>query len=176
MAALRLKIKQKTSSYQIFSTYWLGLTRTNLQFGLCAQSRRQRLVEVGLPQQRFLVTLVLDLVNEYVLGPAELAGHAKVEFALQGIGTTLHERYIVTTTSFSHQWCEFFKAPAGLEETLLPPGVGRRKTAYTGELPLQISNQLLDNSFRVRCSHWLTFKYPDLHHAYATTPYAPASR
>jgi hypothetical protein len=36
------------------------------QLGLGTQFRRQRLVEIGLAKQGFLVALVVDLVDEYV--------------------------------------------------------------------------------------------------------------
>ena len=39
MAVLKLKIKQKTSSYQIFSIYWPGPTRTIIFWLLLFQKR-----------------------------------------------------------------------------------------------------------------------------------------
>ena len=53
------------------------------QLRLGAQLGRQGLVEIGLAEQGLLVALVLDLVDQHVLGPAELCGHADVELALQ---------------------------------------------------------------------------------------------
>ena len=43
---------------------------------LRTQFRRKCLIEIGLTKQGFFIALVIDLMNENVPGPTELAGHA----------------------------------------------------------------------------------------------------
>jgi len=54
------------------------------------------------------MALVLDLMNEDILGPAELAGHAKIELPLQRVLAAIQDCQVVAPANFSHQWCEFF--------------------------------------------------------------------
>ena len=82
-------------------------------------STTPRLVEVGLAQQGFFVALIVDLMNEHVLAPAD----------------------------FSHQWREFFQTGVCLEKGFHPPGVGRRKAAYAGKVCPQIGGELLHHGF-----------------------------
>ena len=49
-----------------------------------------------------------DLVDEDILRPAELTGHADVEFAFERIGAPFKNDKIVAPANFSHHWCEFF--------------------------------------------------------------------
>ena len=59
------------------------------KFGLRPLCGCQCLVKVGLSQQGFLVTLIFDLVDQHILGPAEFPGQANIEFALQRVLTAL---------------------------------------------------------------------------------------
>lgn len=54
-----------------------------------ACSLGQGFVEVGLAEQGLFVTLVLDLVDKYVLGPAEPAGHRDVKLLFERIVAAL---------------------------------------------------------------------------------------
>lgn len=45
-------------------------------------------------------------------------------------------------TDFSHQQCEFFQPPMGLEKSLHPLKVGCRKTAHPGELGPNVGGEL----------------------------------
>jgi hypothetical protein len=42
-----------------------------------------------LAQQRFFAALIVDLVNEYVPGPARIAGHAQIKFPIEPVLTVL---------------------------------------------------------------------------------------
>ena len=119
-----------------------GVFVLHRQLGLGAKFRRQRLVEVGLAEQGFFIALVVDLVNEDILGPAELAGHAQIEFPLQRVLAALQDGQVVAPADFSHQWCEFFESGVRLEKSLHPPEVGGRETAHAGKLRPQIGGEL----------------------------------
>ena len=119
-----------------------GVFVLHRQLGLGAKFRRQRLVEVGLAQQGFFIALVVDLVNEDILGPAELAGHAQIEFPLQRVLAALQDGQVVAPADFSHQWCEFFESGVRLEKGFHPPEVGSRKAAHAGKLRPQIGGEL----------------------------------
>ena len=119
-----------------------GVFVLHRQFGLGAKFRRQRLVEIGLAQQGFFIALVIDLVNEHILGPAELAGHAQIEFPLQRVLAALQDGQVVAPADFSHQWCEFFQTGVCLEKGLHPPEVGGRKATHAGKLCPQIGGKL----------------------------------
>ena len=77
------------------------------------------------------VALIVDLMNEDVLGPAEFAGHAHIEFPLQRILAAFQNGQVMTPADFSHQWCDFFKAAVRLKKDLHPPEVGGRESEAT---------------------------------------------
>ena len=60
-----------------------GVVILHRQHGLCLDFGRQGLIEVGLVEQVFRVTLVVDLVLENGLGPAKASGGAEVELLFQ---------------------------------------------------------------------------------------------
>jgi hypothetical protein len=60
------------------------------------------LVEVGLAKQGFFIALVVDLVNEYVFGPAELAGYAQTEFPLQRVLAAFQDGQGMAPADFSY--------------------------------------------------------------------------
>ena len=65
------------------------------QFGLGAKLGRQRMVEVGLTEQRFFVALAFDLMDQHVPGPTEPAGHADVELTFQRVFALIHNGKVV---------------------------------------------------------------------------------
>lgn len=56
-----------------------------------------------LTQQALLVALVLDLMDQGILGPAELSRHAQVEFAFERVSAPLQNNQIVAPSYFSHK-------------------------------------------------------------------------
>ncbi len=60
-----------------------GVMILHRQHGLRLDLGRQRLIEVGLVEQIFRVTLVVDLVLKNGLGPAKASGGAEVELFFQ---------------------------------------------------------------------------------------------
>ena len=85
-----------------------GILILDGQLCLGAQLGRQGLVEIGLAEQGLLIALVLDLVDQHVLGPAELLRHADVELAFKRIFASFQNDKVMAPSDFSHQWCEFF--------------------------------------------------------------------
>ena len=65
------------------------------------------LVEVCLAKERFFVGPILNMMDENVLAPSILAGHADVEFPFEVIFAALKDQNIVSPANFSHHWCEF---------------------------------------------------------------------
>ena len=48
----------------------------------------------------------------------------------------------MTPSDFSHQWCEFFRATVGLDETLHSSQIGGRETARAQKSRLKINCEL----------------------------------
>ena len=56
--------------------------------GLIPDRFWQNLIKVGLIGQGLLIGLVLDLVDQNVLGPAKITGHVQVKLSLGGLCTS----------------------------------------------------------------------------------------
>ena len=84
-----------------------GILVLHRQLRLCTQRGREGPVEVGLAKQRFLVALVIDLVDEHILGPAELACHAQVEFTFLRVLATLQDDEVVRPADLCNQRLHF---------------------------------------------------------------------
>ncbi len=74
------------------------------------------------------------MMDEHVLGLAELADHADVELPLHRVLAALQDGPIVAPVDFSHQWREFFKTSLCFEKGLHSPEVGNREPAHAGEV------------------------------------------
>ena len=117
------------------------------QHGLRLDFGRQGLIEVGLVEQVFCVTLVVDLVLENGLGPAKASGGAKVELLFQYVFTASHDDEILGPTDFSNQWLEFWLALILGVELAHVPEVLRRETVATRELRLKVISERLHHGF-----------------------------
>ena len=118
-----------------------GVFILHRQLGLMAVLLRNNLVEVGLVEERLLVGLVLDLVDEHVLRPPELAGHADVELPFKGVLALLQNGEIMAPAYFSHQWCEFFGWSIRFHKQLHSPEIRGRETVGSRKLLLKIGGE-----------------------------------
>jgi len=87
-----------------------GVVILDRQRRLGPDLRRQGGIEVGLVQQVLLVALVVDLVLEHGLGPAEAGGGAEVELSFQQVFASSHDDQVLSPTDFSNQRLEFWLA------------------------------------------------------------------
>jgi hypothetical protein len=85
-----------------------------------------------------VLALVFNLVDEHILGPAELAGHADVKFTFQRVLALAHADQIVSPGYFSNQWLEFFMPVVFQIKLPHVPEVLHRKTGDSGKFPPQI--------------------------------------
>jgi hypothetical protein len=71
-------------------------------------------------------------LNKHGFGPAELGGHAQVEFSSEGVFATFQNEKIMGPADFSHQWCEFWMGSVSIVEQAGAPGGGGGKPASFG--------------------------------------------
>jgi len=64
------------------------------QLGLIANFVRESLLKIGLIEQGFLVSLVLDLMKQYILCPAKFPGHTKVELTIKIVLAFFHDDHV----------------------------------------------------------------------------------
>lgn len=62
-------------------------------------------------RQRFFVALIVDLVDQYVLGPAELARRADAELARQGVLAALKDHQVLGPADLCNQWLHSLVIP-----------------------------------------------------------------
>ncbi len=103
-----------------------------------------RHVKVRLIQQRLLVSVVLNLVDQDALGPAELLRPLHVELALGWLLATLQDDQILGPANFSHKGCEFFVLGLGFAELLDSPQVSGGEAADTGKFRADIFGKILN--------------------------------
>ena len=105
---------------------------------LTFKCRCQSLIEIALPEQGFFIALVLDLVDENVLRPTELARHTDIEFLFQRVFATLHDDQIMRPTDLCNQRLHFWEGV--VREIKLPhiEDVTARKSLYPGKFPAEI--------------------------------------
>jgi hypothetical protein len=92
------------------------------------------------------------LVDEHVLGPAELADHTDVEFAFRRVLALAHDDQIVSPGYFSNQWLEFLMTGVFQIKLAHVPEVLHRKISDSGKLPPQVRGQASKKNFRLYLS------------------------
>jgi hypothetical protein len=102
---------------------------------------RIRKSEIGLVEQVLGVTLVVDLVLQYGLGPAETSGGAQVELAFERVFDATEDNKVFCPTDFSNQWLVFWQLAVTAIEVTHVPQVTCRKAIAAGECGLQVACQ-----------------------------------
>ena len=94
-----------------------GVFISDRQLGLVFDRFGQGFFKVGLAQQGLFIGLVLDAKRQDILGPAEFAGHADVEFPLPDRPCSVHDDQMFRPADFSNQWLEFWVPRIGQSKT-----------------------------------------------------------